>query len=348
MAQISLQGANYTTPAQRLVFYQRLEERLNALPGIRQAALSASSPVWGFNSSGSFKVEGEPEPQPGQWPEVFFEPVTSGYFDTYGIQMLEGRAFNSADVFGKPEVVIINETMARRFWPNQSAIGKRIGRPGQDPNWHLVVGVVNDVAFPANLSEPYTRFQAFRPLAQATWGGVNIALRTSTTPETLANTLRSGVAELDPTQPVHRIRTARSMVEQGMGSISLLGTLLGAFAALGVALAAVGIYGVTSYSVVQRTSEIGIRMALGAQKKDVLWLVLSKGGRMVVLGAILGFGGAYAVARLLVSLIPTLPTRDPWALVAICVGLLAVALLACYVPARRATTVDPMVALRHE
>jgi putative ABC transport system permease protein len=167
-------------------------------------------------------------------------------------------------------------------------------------------------------------------------------------PETLANTVRAAVAELDPTQAVHRIRSARRMVEQGMGSISLLGTLLGAFAALGVALAAVGIYGVTSYSVVQRTSEIGIRMALGAQKKDVLWLVLSKGGRMVLFGALIGFGGAYAVARLLVSLIPTLPTRDPGALVAICFGLLAVALLACYLPARRATKVDPMVALRYE
>ncbi|HWN99497.1 MAG TPA: ABC transporter permease [Blastocatellia bacterium] len=348
VAQVSLQGADYSTPAKRLAFYQRLEERLGALPGGPRVALSASTPIWGFNSSGSFRVEGEPEPQPGQWPEVFFEPVTDGYFDTYGMRMLEGRAFNSADGADKPDVAIINEAMAKRFWPNESAVGKRIGRPGQDPRWHLIVGVVGDVAFPSNLSEPYTRFQAFRPLAQASWGGVNIALRTSSPPESLANTLRSAVAEIDPTQPVHRIRTARSMVDQGMGSISLLGTLLGAFAALGVALAAVGIYGVTSYSVVQRTSEIGIRMALGAQKKDVLWLVLSKGGRMVLLGSVIGFAGAYSVARLLVSLIPTLPTRDPGALVAICFGLLAVALLACYLPARRATRVDPMVALRYE
>ncbi|HSB12359.1 MAG TPA: ABC transporter permease [Blastocatellia bacterium] len=347
-AQVSLQGTNYATAAQRLAFFQRLEQRVAELPGVQHASLSASLPVWGFNSSGSYRIEGEPEPQPGQWPEVFMEPVTGEYFETLGIRMLEGRAFNETDTADKPEVVIINETMAKHFWPNESAVGKRIGRPGQNPRWQIVVGVVNDLAFPSSLNEPYTRFQSYRPLAQLAWGGINVAMRTSATPETLSGSLRSAVAELDPTQPVHRIRTARNLVDQGMGNISLLGTLLAAFAALGVVLAAVGIYGVTSYSVVQRTSEIGIRMALGARRKDVLWLVMSKGGQLVVLGALIGFGGAYAVARLLVSLIPALPTRDPGTLAGICFGLLAIALLACYVPARRATRVDPMVALRYE
>ncbi len=348
MAQINPQGQNYATPAQRIPFFQKLEERIRALPGVEQTALSGSQLVFGFNSSGSFRVEGLPEPQAGQWPEVFFEPVSPQYFETLGIRLLEGRVFNSADTADSTQVVMINETMAKRFWPNESPIGKRIGRPGQDPRWQQIVGVINDVAFPANLGEPYTRFQAFRPMTQGFAGGMTISLRTSVAPEALANALRAAVAEIDATQPVHRIRTASSLVDQGLGSISLLGTLLGAFAALGLALAAIGIYGVTSYSVAQRTSEIGIRMALGAQRMDVLWLVLSKVGRVVLLGVGLGVGGVYGVAQLLIAAIPELPTRDPVALVAITMTLVGIALLACYLPARRATRVDPMVALRYE
>jgi predicted permease len=348
VAQINLQGSNYANPPQRAAFAQRFEERIRALPGVEQVALSGSLLVWGFNSSGSFRIEGQPEPQPGEWPEVFFEPVTPQYFETMGIRLLEGRAFTTADTADRPEVVIINETMAQRFWPGESPIGKRIGRPGQNPRWQEVVGVVNDIAFPANLSEPYTRFQAYRPMAQTPWGGMNIGLRTSTAPEALLTSLREAAAELDPTQPVHRVRPARSLVEQGLGNISLLGTLLGAFAALGLVLAVVGIYGVTSYSVVQRTGEIGIRMALGAQPRDVLRLVLAKGARLIISGALLGFGGGYAVSRLLEAAIPTLPTRDPAALIIISLILVGVALVACYMPARRATKVDPMVALRYE
>ena len=349
VAQMSLQGSNYATPPQRAAFVQKLEERLRVLPGVQQAALSMSLPLYGFNSSGSFKVEGQPEPEPGQWPEVFFESVTPEYFETFGIRLQEGRTFTAADIAEKPNVSIINETMARRFWPNESAIGKRIGRPGPDPGWQEIIGVVNDLSFPARLGDPYTRFQCFRPVAQqAPFGGVSIALRTSVAPEGIASALRATAAELDPTQPVHRIRTAQSVVDQGMGSISLLGALLGAFAALGLALAAIGIYGVTSYSVAQRTGEIGIRMALGAQQKHVLWLVLSKGSRTILSGAVLGIGGAYGVSRLLVWLIPELPTRDTMALVAITSLLVTVAIVACYLPARRATKVDPMIALRYE
>jgi predicted permease len=348
-AQISLQGSNYKTEDQRRAFYQRLEERLAAIPGVQQVALSSSLPIWGFNSSGSHKVEGQPEPQPGQWPEVYMEPVSLRYFETYGIRLLEGRVFTSADTAERPRVIIINETAARRFWPNESAIGKRLGRPGPTPTWLEVVGVVNDVRFPGDLGEPYTQLESFLPLTQTPWGSVNIALRASSgTPEALANDLRRVVADIDPTLPANRIRTARSQIDQGLGNVSLLGTLLGTFAALGLALAAIGIYGVISYSVLQRTGEFGIRLALGAQARDVLWLVLSKGGRLILLGALLGFGGAYAVGRMLVTMIPTLPTRDPVAFGVITFTLIAIALAACYLPARRATKVDPMVALRHE
>src|SRR6266545_686818 len=339
-AQVSLPRAKYTNDAQRRDFHQRLEERLAAMPGVQHVALSNSQPVWGFNSSGGFVVEGQPEPAPGQYPEIFREPVSTGYFETLGIRLISGRTFTSADTADRPAVVIINETTARRFWPNESPIGKRIGSPNPNSrNWQEVVGVVNDVAFPASLGEPYTRLQSFRPLAQSPTDSVNVALRTSAAPESIANALRSAVAELDPALPAHQIRTARSLVERSLGSVSLLGSLLGAFAAIGLALAAVGIYGVISYSVVQRTGEIGIRMALGARTLDVLRLVLGKGARLILLGALLGLGGASEVARFLATAIPTLPTRDPAAMVA---------LAACYLPARRATKVDPMEALRHE
>jgi len=348
-AEISLPRAKYTNDNQRKAFHHRLEERLAALPGVERVAIAGSQPVWGFYSSNSLVVEGQPEPRPGQYPEVFREPVSAGYFETLGIPLISGRTFTTADIAGGAKVVIINETMARRFWPNESPLGKRIGNADpKDRDWREIVGVVNDVGFPGSLGEPYTRLQSFQPLAQNVWESVNIALRTSVAPEALTNAIRGAVAEIDPTVPAHQIVTARSLVERGMGSVSLLGSLLGAFAALGLALAAIGIYGVISYSVVQRTGEIGIRMALGARTLDVLRLVLGKGGRLILLGALLGFGGAYAVARFLASAIPTLPTRDPAAMVAIALAMIAVALAACYLPARRATKVDPIVALRHE
>jgi len=248
-------------------------------------------------------------------------------------------------VAGQPEVLIVNEALAHRFWPNENPIGKRIRGTGQ---WLQVVGVVNDVSFPGRLAEPQTRFQIFLPLAQAPWSLANIALRTSVTPEAMAGALRRAVAEIDSAEPVNQIRTVRSMVNRGLADFSLLGTLLGAFAALGLILAAIGIYGVISYSVAGRTGEIGVRMALGARTRDVLLLVMGKGTRVILIGAALGLAGSYAVSRLLVWIIPSLPTRDPAAMPVISFILVTVALIACYLPARRATQVDPMVALRCE
>ena len=344
-AQLGLRGPNYAAPQQRQTFWDRLEERLRALPGVENVALAGSQPIFSFNGSGGIFIDGQPMPAPGHEPEVFFEAVSTAYFDTLGIRLLAGRTFNTDDIAGKPPVIVINQTMAKRFWPNQSAVGKRIGRP-QNPVLQEVIGVVNDLEFPANLSEPYTRFQAYRPLAQAQPAAVNISLR-SAAPASLTDELRRVVNELDPALPVVRIRTARSLVEQGLGNVSLLGTLLAAFALLGLTLAAIGVYGVTSYSVVQRTGELGIRMALGAQPRDVLILVLGRGSRLIVAGAAIGIFGAFGVARLLANAIPTLPTNDPAAWIGVTTVLVVVALVACYLPARRATRVAPMHALRH-
>jgi putative ABC transport system permease protein len=318
------------------------------LPGVQHAAIGSSQPVFGFNSSSSFVVEGRPEPPHDKLPEMFYEPASNDYFATLGARLQQGRTFNDTDTADHPKVVIINETTARTFWPNESPIGKRISNPGQKKQYYEIVGVVNDLAFPGSLGEPYTHFEAFIPLAQSAPAYLTIILRTSANADALANTLRQSIAEMDPSLPVYRIRSARTAVDQGLGDISLLGSLLGAFAFVGVMLAAIGIYGVVSYTVVQRTGELGIRVALGAQARDVLWLVLGKGAVLVLSGTLLGVAGAYGVSRLLISLIPSLPTRDPLILPLTGVALVAVALVACYIPARRATRVDPMVALRTE
>ncbi len=348
IAQISLRGEKYATDKQRLVFLTELENRLRALPGMQHVGIGGSHPVFGFNSSSSFLVEGRPEPPPDKYPEMFFEPVNGEYFETLGARLLQGRTFNTSDTPDHSNVVVINETAARTFWPNENPIGKRISGTGQEREFYEIVGVVNDVAFPGSLREPYTRFAAFVPVTQAAPDYLTLVLRTPSSAETIANSLRGSIAGIDPELPVHRIRTARDAVNQGLGSISLLGSLLGAFATVGLVLAAIGIYGVVSYTVVQRTGEFGVRMALGAQSRDVLRLVLGKGAILVMTGVLLGGAGAYGVSKLLISLIPSLPTRDPLILPIAAVTLVVVALVACYIPARRATRVDPLVALRSE
>ena len=347
-ANISLRGEKYADDKQQVAFLTELENRLRTLPGVQHAAISGSHPVFGYNSSSSFLVEGQPEPPPDKYPEMFFEPVSSDYFATLGARLQQGRTFNAADTADRPAILIINETTARNFWPNESPIGKRISSTGPKKDFYEIVGVVNDLGFPGSLGEPYTRFQAFVPVAQSAPGSFTIVMRTSTNPEALGNSLRNVIAGIDQDLPVYRIRTARAALEEGLGSISLLGSLLGVFALVGVILAAVGIYGVVSYTVAQRTGELGIRVALGAQTRDVLWLVLGKGSLLVLSGALLGAAGAYGVSKLLIALIPSLPTRDPLIVVITGLGLVAVALLACYIPALRATRVDPLVALRSE
>jgi len=348
IAQMGLRGQKYADDEQRVVFLTQLEDRLRNLPGVEHAAIAVSNPVDKFNGSSSFVVEGRPEPPKDKYPEMFFEAISGDYFETIGARLQQGRNFNASDTLESTVVVIINETTARTFWPNESPIGKRISDTGPQRTFFEIVGVVNDVAFPGSLKEPDTRFEAFVPMTQASPNYLTLVLRTSASADSIGNTLRGAIASFDPNLPVFRIRTARAVVNSGLGSISLLGSLLGAFAAVGLILAAIGIYGVISYTVAQRTSELGIRVALGAQSRDVLWLVLSKGAVLIVSGAVLGIAGAYGVSRLLVSLIPSLPTRDPVILFVTTVVLVAVALLACYIPARRATRVDPLIALKSE
>ena len=347
-ANMTLRGEKYATDKQRVAFLTELENRVNTLPGLESVAIGGSHPVFGYTSSNSFLVEGQPEPPPDKYPEMFFEPVSSKYFETLGARLRQGRTFNAADTADHPNVVIINEAAARNFWPNENPVGKRISGTGKQRVFYEIIGIVNDIAFPGELDKPYTRFEAFVPVAQAAPDYLMIFMRTSSSAEAIGNSLRSSIAGIDPELPVYRIRTARNAVDQGLDYLSLTGSLLGAFATVGVLLAAIGIYGVVSYTVAQRTGELGIRMALGAQTRDVLWLVLSKGAIVVLTGAVIGVVGAYLVSRLLIAFIPSLPTRDPLILALAGVALVIVALVACYIPARRATRVDPLIALKSE
>jgi ABC-type lipoprotein release transport system permease subunit len=283
-------------------------------------------------------------------PLAFTPAVTPGFFDTLELRVLQGRGFTPADRADTPLVTVINETMARALWSaGQNPIGQRIG--STDPNnriWREVVGVVRDARAGASIDEVVTPFQMYRPLAQAPEGSLALALRTRLAPESLAPELRRAAVEIDSSQPITAISTVRDQIDGSFNNLELGGWSLASFAFLGVLLAALGIYAVIANSVVQRTYEIGIRMALGATMRDVLALVIGQGLRLALLGTAIGIAGAWGVARLLSAMMPAVPLAGVAATAGATGLLLSIATLACWLPARRATKVDPMTALRAE
>ncbi len=334
---IDLPEPKYRSAGTRRAFAARLKEKLEALPGVEEVAFAWSLPLRPFVAMGSFTIAGRPASEPGREPMRFLNAVTPGYFSSLRMKMVQGRDFAATDTAGAPPVVIINETMARTFWPGVSPLGARIGN-------EEIVGVVNDVHFPAELGAPGTRFQTYRPLAQEPPGNLCIALRGGVSSERL----RKAVAGLDADLPLSNIRSARASVEQARARLGTMGWLLSGFGVLGMLLASLGLYGVLAGFVGQKTREIGVRVALGAQLRDVLWFVVGKGLRLTLLGVALGVGGACGVARVTAALMPAVGSNDPLA-IALAAGLLtAVALLACWLPARRAAKTDPMAALKAE
>ncbi len=318
-------------------FADQLESRLAVLPGVERVALCWNLPVRQFNVTSSFYIDGRPEPPKNSAQNCSVNGITPGYFGTLGMRLLAGREFTTADSTNSPPVIIINGTMARVFWPDASPIGQRI-------NGAEIVGVVNDVRFPANPAEPGPPFQTYRPFAQEPRLWLNIALRGQVAPETL----RRVVAEVDPDQPVGEPGPARADVERSLDNWGVGGKLLSIFALLGLSLAALGIYGLVSGFVVRRTGEIGVRMALGARAQDVVWLVIGRGLRWALVGTMIGLMGAFGLARLLASVLPELPDSNPVVVGFVAALLVAVTILACWLPARRAARVDPMEALRNE
>ena len=354
IASISLPfNPSYTTDAQCRAFFDKLGAKLAGLPGVRQSTVSAYLPVSGFWRSSGIAVEGRPAAARGKEPLVYYNSVSPGHFDTLGMRLIRGREFTDADRADSRNVAIINETMASRLWPGGDPLGKRIGDPDPaHPDWLEIVGVVNDVHSTIEIvRRPDTPFQVYRPLVQTPSQFVhwfNVAVRSTVPEATVGSALRAAVQQIDPDQPVYAIVSAPESMKQMTEGLSLTGQILGVFALIGLGLAAVGIYGVIANLVAQRTSEIGIRMALGAQAHDVLWLVLGQGVRLACIGTAIGLVCSWGLVRLLIAIIPAIPGGDPASVAAVAALLVAVALFACWLPARRATRVDPIIALRSE
>ncbi|HEV2498393.1 MAG TPA: ABC transporter permease [Terriglobia bacterium] len=345
-ASLALPQARYKSDQQVTAFYERLLNKLRALPGVESASATEYLPLQG-NPSGAVYVEGKPLPKvAGLGPQVAWCHVMPDYFRTMHIALLQGRDFNLEDGPNSPRVAIINETMAHLFWPKENPIGKRFARDNRKPNWTTVVGVVGDVK-ESGLAEAALPEMYF-PETQYPTLWMDIVLRTSPLPLSQSKVLRQAVHGLDPQLPVYSVDTLSQIVSRSSQQQQFEALLLGLFAAAVLALAVIGIYGVISYSVAQRTHEFGVRIALGAQKGDVLRIVVGQGFKLALAGIAIGIVGALGLTRFLTSLLYGVKPTDPLTFVAISLILIAVALLACYIPARRAANVDPMVALRHE
>jgi putative ABC transport system permease protein len=340
-------AAKYKDEPQRVAFYSELVRRVGELPGVELAAAVNHLPLGGSNSSEAFLVEGLPEPPPGQDFVGRYRVCTPDYFKTMGIAVLKGRAFNEQDKLGSLPVVIVNETLARTYWPNTDPIGKRMRYPGPlDKNpWMQVAGVVQDVKHEMNL--PITE-DFYVPHAQDGWQSMVIVAKTKVDPATMAAPIRGQVREMDKDQPVFDVHTMGEVRAISLALHRFSSIMLSIFAGVALLLAAIGIYGVMSYAVTQRTQEIGIRMALGARAMDVVKLVVGNGMLLALIGVAVGLAGAFGLTRVLASLLVGVTPTDAITFATVTFGLLLIALVACYVPARRATKVDPLIALRYE
>ncbi len=345
-----LPRVKFASPAERAQFFENALARTEAVPGVRSAALVANLPLGGGSDSLGFHIVGRPDPAPGKYFSARFNIVSRGYFRTMAIPVRAGREFNEQDVANSPGVIVINETAARQFWPAEDATGKQIVLPvTKDTSVTLsVVGVTGDVRQSELGSSP--RPEIFLNYGQPgpPWPWLVMVVRTVAEPSALAGTIKSVAQSVDRDVPVSQMSTMDEVLSISLAQPRVYTLLLGVFASLALALAAVGLYGVVSYTVTQRTHELGIRMALGARHVDILRLVLQQGLRLSIAGIAVGMLCALAVTRLLTNLVPSVQPGDPLTFAGVGVLLAGVSLAACYIPARRATKVDPMVALRYE
>jgi putative ABC transport system permease protein len=342
-ASLTLPQEAYPKPTQRVSFYKALLQRLNSAPGVKSASMVSHHPFSYSKSGESVIVEGAPPPLPGQKPVVFFRKIDPKYFETLQVPLLKGRFFDEHDPRGSP-VAIINENMARHCWPGQDPVGRRFG--GDDKNWITVVGVVGDMR-QSSLGEP-PDMEAYVPHTEIPDAAMAMVVRTNMDPLRLAPTLRSAVNELDKELPLSDIGTLAGSIAHSTREQRFTVALLGAFALLALALAAVGIYGVISYTVTSRTREIGVRMTLGAERRRIIGMVVRRAMLLGCVGVAVGIVTGLALTRFLRSMLFGVSATDPAVFVGVSLVLLAVTALAGYVPARRAARVDPMVALRHE
>jgi putative ABC transport system permease protein len=354
---VSVTGSKEAPPGERALFYRQLLEAVRSLRGVQAASainhLPLAGDIWGW----PFNVEGRPRPRPGETPNAAYRVVFPGYFRTMGIPVLRGRDIAESDDLRAPGVVVVNEWLARRYWPNENPIGKRItlDDPKESASWLTVVGVVKDAvrknwaaAPEEEIYLPYlqNRYYLENPGAHVAY--LTLVVRSSADPAAMAPAIRDVVWSFDRNLPVSEVQTMERVVADSTAEPRFNLLLLAAFAAVAVILAAVGIYGVMSYSVSRRTHEIGIRIALGAERADVVRLVVGQGMLVALAGAGAGMAGALALTRLMASLLYGVRTTDPPTYLAVAFLLGGVALAASYLPARRATRIDPLTALRYE
>jgi predicted permease len=340
--------STYKTEESRRIVIDKLAHRLAQIPGADQTAISATAPLFGYSKNVQIQVEGQTSDDPSKQPTAGYMMVGPNYFPTMGIPLLEGRAFGAELKADDPPVVVVGETMARHFWPNQSAIGKRIAdRQGDKVIWREVIGVVRDIQFALNITNPDTMYQVYKPLVHEPWGYLHLIVRAAN-PANFKNEVRRAVGDIDHDVAVQEMYTVPEAADRFNHNLVVINDTLAGFALLGLILAAIGLYGVISYLVAQRMNEFGIRIALGASSGNVLAVVLRHGIVLTSIGIAVGFGAAYALNRAASSIMPRMAGSDPLALAATAAVLFVVALIACYFPARRATKVDPLVALRAE
>jgi putative ABC transport system permease protein len=342
-----LSNDRYPDGASRIAFFRAALERLENMPGVEAVAAVNYLPLSGSNTGSSFMIEGVPN-QPGQDPMASWRPITREYFRAFGMREPRGRTFTEAEVFDSTaRVAIINQAMADRYWPNQDPLGRRFSTGfGDQPEWLTVVGVVPTVKL-RELDQGVEN-QFYLPYAYAPWRTMSLVARVRGDPATFGPSLRRAVAEVDPTLPLFEIQTMTEVSRLSYWDKRLYGLLFASFAIIALVLAAIGVYGVMSYAVSQRTHEIGVRVALGAQLRDVLSMVVRRGVLLTVIGLAIGLVGAFALTRILAGVLSGVSPSDPPSYAGISLVLLVVAVLAAYLPARRATRVEPAVALRYE
>jgi putative ABC transport system permease protein len=346
-----LAESRYKEPARRFAFYGQVLERVKALPGVVSAAYTTSLPLDWKGGTNGINIEGRPAERGVDY-DANFRQISADYFSTLGIPLKQGRLFNDGDNERSMRVVIINETMAREFWPGEEVLGKRFnfGGPEAEDPWATIVGVVADLKqMGAEAPVKPEMYFPYQQVADQPWAAPrDLVIRTSVAPTSLVAAVTAAIHEIDADQPVSDIRTMKDVLGKEFGQRETGTTLLGVFAALALLLAAIGLYGVLSYFVSQRIPEFGVRMALGAKSRDILWLVLKRGMGLALVGLAIGAAASLALTRLIASLLFDVSTSDPIIFTGIALLLAAVAFAACVIPARRAMKIDPMVALRYE
>jgi putative ABC transport system permease protein len=339
---LSLSTVKYASPDRQIAFFDEVLRRVSTIPGVRSVASSATLPLT-FKRMGPVLVEGQPVVALAQRPFVDVEAVSPGWFDTMRVPLRSGRQFGTADNARGPKVVIVNETFARRFWPNESALDKHmlIGRWTEPAT---VVAVSADIKNKG--LEQETQAQLYIPFPQLPWGDMNLLVRTAVPPQTITSSIRAAIHQVDAEQPLTKVQTVNDLMDSSRAQPRLLMMMVGTFSATALALAVIGIYGVLSYSVAKRKQEFGIRLALGAGRGDILRLVLRQGFVLTVAGIAVGLVAAFVLAGLASSVLYKVGAHDPVVFICAPLVFLGIALLACYLPACRAFRADPLEALK--